>query len=120
MLAEVGRTSWGTASPGAALGPRVDSLAGYDGQVPSPLVSVFKLVSSPTGRKAVHRAVQIARTEEGRKLIAQARKVASSPEGRKLIEQVKIVAKKPTGEAGSAGVQTRLTEIHDRLRRRNR
>ena len=70
------------------------------------------------GRRAVRRAVQIARTEEGRKLIAQARKVATSPEGRKLIEQVKIVAKKPAGGAGSAGVRTRVTEIHNRLRRR--
>ena len=93
---------------------------GYDGRVPSPLVSALKLASSPVGRGAVRRVVQIARTEEGRKLIAQARKVASSPEGRKLIEQVKIVAKKPAGEAGSAGVQKRLTEIHDRLRRRKR
>ncbi len=72
------------------------------------------------GRRAVRRAVQIARTDEGRKLIAQARKVASSPEGRKLIEQVKIVARKPDGGPGSAGAQTRLTEIQDRLRRLKR
>ncbi len=72
------------------------------------------------GRRAVRRVVQIARTEEGRKLIAQAGKVASSPEGRKLIEQVKFVARKPTGGAGPAGVQTRLTKIHHRLRRRKR
>jgi hypothetical protein len=87
--------------------------------MPTPLVTVFKLATSPAGRRVVRYAVRVAGTPEGRKLIAQARKVATSKEGRRLIEQVKAVVRQPADPAGSAGKQTRLeAEIRRRLGRR--
>jgi hypothetical protein len=89
--------------------------------MPSPVVVVFRLATSPAGRRAIRYAVRVARTPEGRKLIAEARKVATSKEGRRLIEQVKAVAKQPAEPAASAGKQTRLeAEIRRRLRRRRK
>ena len=89
--------------------------------MPSPVVTVFRLATSPTGRRAIRFAVRVARTPEGRKLIGQARKVATSKEGRRLIEQVKAVAKQPAGQGGSAGKQTPFeAEIRRRLGRHKR
>ena len=86
--------------------------------MPTPLVTVLRLATSPAGRRVVRYAVRVARTQEGRKLIAQARKVATSPEGRKLIKQVKAVVKQPAERPKAGENRTRVEAIRSRLRSR--
>ena len=86
--------------------------------MPTPLVTVVRFATSPTGRRVFAYAVRAGRTKEGRKLIAQVRKVATSPEGRKLIKQVKAVVKQPAETPKAGENRTRVEAIRSRLRSR--
>ena len=83
--------------------------------------TIFKglgFAASPTGRRAIRRAVRLARSAEGKRVIAQARKVAVSPEGRKLIGEAAKLATRAGKAAGAPGGRARARDLGRVLRGR--